>query len=167
MLNFYFSERNSLRLFTLTIGVGVEVLLLVFRERSTFYLSDRSCRILIFRREKAVDTLLFDYFRTEEAVHFLFFDYFRTEEAVHFLFFDYFRTEEAVDFLFFDFSDRRSRRFSIFRLFSDRRSRRLYIFSDTRRPSIFTSQRFLSSERTNVILTSFYLFSYLHQVDYN
>ena len=119
MLNFHFSDRKTRRLFVLTKGEGVEVL---FRERSTFYLSDRSRRIFIFRNpsnlnfstrirhrlsifqcfrtEEAVDFLFFEYFRTVEDVIILFFEYHRTEEAVTFLFFEYFRTEEAVDFLF-------------------------------------------------------------------
>jgi hypothetical protein len=54
--NCYFSEKNRRRLFIFPRGEGVEFLL--FREPSTFYLSDRGRRIFIFLR--AVDFFFFE-----------------------------------------------------------------------------------------------------------
>jgi hypothetical protein len=57
---FIFRRETAVDIFTLTRGEGVEVLL--FREQLTFYLSDRGRRVLIFRREEAVDFLFFGLF---------------------------------------------------------------------------------------------------------
>ena len=141
MLNFHFSDRKTRRLFVLTKGESVEVL---FRERSTFYLSDRSRRIFIFRNPSNLN------FSTRISHRLSIFQYFRTEEAVEFQFFEYFQTEEAVNFLFFKFSDRRSRRLSIFRIFSDSRRCHHSIFriSSDRRSRHFSIFRIFSDRRS-------------------
>ena len=133
---FYFSERNSRRLFGFPRGEGVEILFFDVKKPSTIYFSERSNRrLFVFPRGEGVEFLSFREWSK-----------FRLSDRGRRIFI--FRKESSS----FNFSTRRSRRLSIFRLFTfrvqgpstiyllDRRSRRFSIF-----PTIFTFQRFLSS----------------------